>query len=365
MQSQASRPAKTFTIGFHESGYNEAVDAKAVARHLGTDHAEWYVTPREAMEVVPKLPSLYDEPFADSSQIPTFLVSQLARRHVTVSLSGDGGDELFGGYTRYARMLRLWRRLSLLPKPLRRIITDTVGAIRPDDGSRRKLHKLAALASAQDPVALYLAFTRLWHGGAALVRDIPPFPAMPAQTWPHCGDMLHQLMGIDTVTYLPDDILAKVDRASMGVSLESRIPLLDPRVVEFAWRLPRRMKIRGNQTKWILRQILYKHVPRSLVERPKAGFGVPVAEWLRGPLREWAEDLLDASRIQQQGYLAVEPVRRRWREHLSKTYDHSGVLWGVLMFQAWLEAERSCAETRTLPAQARVAAMSEGVLNPV
>ena len=335
MQSQSARPVKTFTIGFHESEYNEARDAKAVARHLHTDHTEWYVTPREAIDVVPKLPELYDEPFADSSQIPTYLVSSLARRQVTVSLSGDGGDELFGGYTRYRRMLRLRSRMRLLPGLLRRRLARVAGAV-PAEGRWRRLQKFGAVAADPDPIAMYLACVRLWHGGDPLVRGVA-LPEPHDLDWPRCEDALHQFMAVDTVSYLPGDILVKVDRAAMGVSLESRIPLLDPRVVEFAWTLPRRVKVRGDETKWILRQILDKHVPRALVDRPKSGFGIPLAEWLRGPLRAWAEALLEPGRLRREGYLEVEPIKRRWRQHLEKTEDHSPVLWSVLMFQAWLE----------------------------
>jgi asparagine synthase (glutamine-hydrolysing) len=349
MQSQSSKPVKTFTIGFHEGGYDEAVAAKAVARHLRTEHTEYYVTPKEAMDVVPRLPGLYDEPFADSSQIPTFLVAQLARRDVTVSLSGDGGDELFAGYTRYGRVLRTWRNLRFVPQGLRNSLIPGRGILQSDDGARRKLHKFAAIARTRDPLALYAAFNRLWHGAGPLVRDVPPFPS-PRNEWPRCPDLLHQLMAVDTVSYLPDDILVKVDRACMGVSLESRIPLLDPRVVEFAWRLPRGMKMRGRETKWILRRILHKHVPRTLVERPKSGFGAPIAEWIRGPLRDWAEDLLDLRRIEVDGFFEAEPIRRRWKEHLSAQVDHSPVLWSVLMFQAWFRNETSqtaCAQAAT------------------
>lgn len=343
MQTVSHQPVKTFTIGFHETSYNEAAIAKEVARHLHTDHTEWYVTPADALAVVPALPSLYDEPFADSSQIPTCLVSQLARKHVTVSLSGDGGDELFGGYSRYARISRLRRRISAVPASMWCLASQVIKIITrrsqrtvwPDT---YRLQKLAVLAPLRDPAAFYDAYCWLWHDSAMLVREAhKPSTHALHDDWPRCENFIHQMMAADTVTYLPDDILVKMDRASMGVSLESRIPLLDPRVVEFAWRLPIRLKIHDGHTKWILRQILYKHVPHALLERPKSGFAIPLGEWIRGPLRGWAEELLDKKRIDGEGHLDSTPIRRRWREHLSCTHDHSGPLWSVLMFQAWLE----------------------------
>ena len=333
MQSASSKPVKTFTIGFHERKYNEADAAKAVARHLQTDHTEWYVTPAEARAVVPRLPEIYDEPFADSSQVPTLLVSALARKHVTVALSGDGGDELFGGYQRYARIARQWRRMAAIPVPVRSALAKTLKLI-PERACSDRVQKFAALAPLTDPGAFYRAHCSHWHNTALVCGSTP---SIVNDEWPRGIVLLHGMMAADTATYLPDDILVKVDRASMNVSLESRIPLLDPRVIEFAWSLPRSMKLRGGQTKWIIRQILYKYVPRALVERPKCGFAVPVAEWIRGPLQPWAEELLDSKRIENEGYLATEPIRRRWREHLSGRYDHSSSLWSVLMFQAWLE----------------------------
>ena len=356
MQSASAKPVRTFTIGFHEGQFNEAAAARDVARYLHTDHTEWYITPREARAVVPRLPALYDEPFADSSQIPTFLVSSMARQQVTVSLSGDGGDELFGGYGRYARVSRLWRRLSLLPAAERRLIARAFYAItrRHEAGSltglallphrfaERRLRRMAALAPIADPTAFYLAHCAHWTGNSgAPVRGAAAAAAPPAdcEEWAESDDLLERMMAVDTVTYLPDDILVKVDRAAMGVSLESRIPLLDRRVVEFAWRLPRNMRMRGGQSKWMLRRILYRHVPRGLVERPKRGFAVPVAAWIRGPLRDWAEALLDARRIDREGYLESAPIRRRWHDHLAGSEDYSDSLWAVLMFQAWLESE--------------------------
>ena len=349
MQAQSSRPVKTFTIGFHEAGYDEAAAAREVAQHLGTDHTECYVTSREALEVIPNLPALYDEPLADSSQIPTYLVAAMARKHVTVSLSGDGGDELFGGYSRYARMLRIRPVLRLLPGAVRGALNFAAGRV-PDEGWRG-LQKFAALAKEKDLLGQYLVFVRHWHGSTSMVRDAPPFPPLD-RDYARRQAPLHQFMAADTVSYLPGDILAKVDRATMGVGLESRIPLLDPGVIEFAWALPSQMKLRGKQTKWILRQVLDRYVPRKLVERPKSGFGIPVAEWLRGPLRPWAEELLDARRLRREGFFDPAPVRVRWREHLAADYDHSQVLWSVLIFQAWRAAEASAAQEAIVRAPA-------------
>jgi asparagine synthase (glutamine-hydrolysing) len=348
MQSLSSKPVKTFTIGFHEQAYNEAVAAKAVAEDLKTNHTEWYISPAEARAVIPRLPKLYDEPFADSSQIPTFLVSELARRHVTVSLSGDAGDEVFGGYTRYSRVPRRWRMLQSLPVPLRPLLAKALEAIVRDGvspflplGPQRldKLERLAAVTTLTDPATFYDAHQSCWANAASVVLGAGEISRLGSirNEWSHFDHLADALMAVDAVTYLPDDILVKVDRAAMGVSLETRIPLLDPRIVEFAWTLPHRMRFHGGQKKWILRRILYKYVPRALVERPKSGFGVPIAEWIRGPLREWAEELLDPERIHRQGYLAGAVIRRKWTEHLSGKYNHGSALWCVLMFQAWLE----------------------------
>ncbi|MDP2830253.1 MAG: asparagine synthase (glutamine-hydrolyzing) [Sulfuricellaceae bacterium] len=360
MQAQSRRPVKTFTIGFHESGYNEAPHARAVAAHLGTDHTELYVTSRQAMDVIPLLPTLYDEPFADSSQIPTFLVSQLARRHVAVSLSGDGGDELFGGYNRYFWAMQLWRRLSRMPLPLRRGLACALVALPPVawnhlfrmagpllPGRLRhanpgdKLHKLATLFAARQPEAIYQRLVSHWDDPAGVVLGAgePATVVTDPARWLACDDFAQRMMYLDLVSYLPDDILVKVDRAAMGVSLETRVPLLDHRLVEFAWRLPLDMKIREGQGKWLLRQVLYRHVPKHLIERPKMGFGVPIDVWLRGPLRDWAEALLDESRLRREGYFDPVPIRNKWAEHLSGRRNWAYHLWDVLMFQAWLEAQ--------------------------
>jgi asparagine synthase (glutamine-hydrolysing) len=358
-QAMSDRPVKTFTIGFHEGDYNEAKDAYAVARHLGAEHNEWYVTPQDALDVIPKLPTLYDEPFADSSQIPTHLISMLARRHVTVALSGDGGDELFGGYNRYFWSMRLWRKLSALPLSLRRAAAGMVRALSPAIWNRifgvaspllperyrftlpgDKLHKAAALFSAARPEEIYLRLVSHWEDPAAVVlgAEEPATPLTDPSAWLDCPDFEPRMMYLDSITYLPDDILVKVDRAAMGVSLETRVPLLDHRIVEFACRLPLSLKIRNGQGKWLLRQVLYQYVPRELIERPKMGFGVPIDHWLRGPLRGWAEDLLNEARLKREGFFEPAPIRLKWAEHLSGRRNWAYHLWDVLMFQAWLEA---------------------------
>lgn len=367
MQAQGSRPVKTFTIGFHEGEYNEATHAAAVARHLGTDHTELYVTPEEAMAVIPRLPALYDEPFADSSQIPTFLVAQLARQHVTVSLSGDGGDELFGGYNRYFWTRALWKRLGTVPVPMRRALAAVMTAPSPHTWNRvfallgpllprrlrvqlagDKMHKLAELVGLDSQEAVYRYLVSHWKHPAeelvigatepqTILSDRADWPAALTQGRRPFEEVM---MFLDQLTYLPDDILVKVDRAAMGVSLETRVPLLDHRVVEFAWRLPLSMKIRDGQSKWVLRQVLYQYVPRELIERPKMGFGVPLDQWLRGPLREWAEDLLSEERLKHEGFLNPAPVQQMWAEHLSGRRNWAYYLWDVLMWEAWLESGR-------------------------
>lgn len=358
MQAQSSRAVKTFTIGFNEAGYNEAMHAKAVAQHLGTDHTELYVTPQEAMAVIPRLPSMYDEPFADSSQIPTFLVSQLARQHVTVALSGDAGDELFGGYTRYTAAAGYWRKLSRFPLPLRKAAARLITALSPETwnalaaqlrlsrlGPRAgdKLHKGAGVLASNAIDDLYHGLVSHWAEPSGLVigGQEPVTPLTGLRRELSGLDPVERMMLLDLVTYLPGDILAKVDRASMAVSLESRVPLLDHRVVEFAWSLPQALKVRDGVGKWVLRQVLYRHVPQSIMERPKMGFGVPIDVWLRGPLREWAEALLDESRLRREGYFNPAPIRRKWAEHLNGSRNWAYHLWDVLMFQAWLEDQIS------------------------
>jgi asparagine synthase (glutamine-hydrolysing) len=360
MQAQSSRPVKTFTIGFNEDDYNEAEHAKVVARHLGTDHTELYVTPEQAMAVIPRLPALYDEPFSDSSQIPTFLVSQLAREHVTVSLSGDAGDELFCGYNRYQMTANLWRKLAAVPLPLRKLAANGLTCVSPQAwnglagavkgllprsarfaNTGDKLHKGAGVLECQSVDALYLGLVSHWKDPASVVIRGPEPSTLLTGNAPSLSglDEVQRMMALDTLTYLPDDILVKVDRAAMGVSLETRVPFLDHRVVEFAWRLPQSMKLRDGQTKWALRQVLYRHVPQAMIERPKMGFGVPIGDWLRGPLRDWAEALLDESRLKDEGFFQPAPIRRKWEEHLSGQRNWEYHLWDVLMFQAWLEQQ--------------------------
>lgn len=353
MQAQSSLRVKTFTIGFGEHGYNEAADAKAVAQHLGTDHSEIYLSADEAMAVIPQLPRLYSEPFADSSQIPTHLVSQMARQHVTVALSGDGGDEMFGGYVRYTWAPKVWQQLQAVPSSMRpavgaaltsipAAVFDGVGRIAGMRVARlgEKAHKLGwRLRGVNDLDDLYRTLVTTWPRESPAVDGAHNVVTRLDRLAPHGAGLSpeHRMMLWDALTYLPDDVLHKVDRASMGVSLETRAPYLDHRVAQLAWRLPLRFRIRDGQTKWIIRQLLYRYVPGELVERPKMGFAVPIDSWIRGPLRDWAEDLLRESRLRQQGYLNVSAVRTKWREHLSGRRNWQHELWSALMFQAWLE----------------------------
>jgi len=358
MQAQSRRPVKTFTIGFSEKGYNEAEHAHAVAQHLGTEHTELYVTPAQAMAVIPRLSHIYDEPFSDSSQIPTWLVSELAREHVTVSLSGDGGDELFGGYNRHSIGQDVWRRTSQLPHALRgglaSIMTgvsperwnSTIGALAPLlPGKLRfgnpgdKLHKLAGVLRSDNAESLYLGLVSHWDDPAALVKGGREPATLLTGSKPRADlpDSALYMMLLDTMTYLPDDILTKVDRAAMSVSLETRVPFLDHRLVEFAWRLPLEMKIRNGEGKHVLRQVLYRHVPKALIDRPKMGFGIPLDNWLREPLRQWAEALLDGGRLEKEGFFEAGLVRKKWEEHLSGRRNWAYHIWDILMFQAWLE----------------------------
>lgn len=356
MQAQSDRPVKTFSIGFNEAAYNEAVHAKAVARHLGTDHTELYVTPEEAMAVIPRLPAIYDEPFADSSQIPTFLVSQLARRHVTVSLSGDGGDELFCGYNRYVLGYSVWQKLRVLPPSVRRGLARVINHAPGQtlDAAQRllprrlrvanladRLPKLAEVLAHRDGEAFYRQLVSHWKDPARVVLGAsePETLLSRKDRLPGLPDLRERMMYLDMMSYLPDDILTKVDRASMAVSLEARVPLLDHRLVEFAWKVPTGYKYLHGQGKWLLRQVLYRYVPRHLMERPKMGFGVPIEQWLRGPLRDWAEALLDERRLREEGFFDPAPIRRMWSEHLSGKRRWQYHLWDVLMFQAWLDEQ--------------------------
>ncbi len=357
MQAQSSRPIKTFSIGFDETGYNEAGYAKVVAQHLGTDHVEHYVSSAEAMQVIPRLGSIYDEPFADSSQIPVFLVSQLARTHVAVSLSGDAGDELFCGYNRYT-LADTWGKISRVPFGVRRLAGRLIKAAAPStwEGISRyasrflslppnmgeKLEKFSSCLESVDGIeALYYSLVSGIANPDRLVLG-----AKEPGTWlteiglkTKFPDAKLQMMYMDCMTYLSDDILVKVDRAAMANSLETRVPFLDHRIIELAWSLPLSMKMRNGQTKWILRQVLYKYVPKELIERPKTGFGIPVGDWIRGPLREWAEELLDEARLDREGFFNPGPVREKWVEHLAGRRNWSYYLWNVLMFQAWFEVQ--------------------------
>ncbi len=367
MQQQATCPVKTFTVGFEESGFDEAPYARAVAKHLGTDHTEMFVTATEAQEVIAQLPRMYDEPFADSSQIPTHLVCRAAREHVTVALSGDAGDELFGGYNRYFWGPRIWSKLAWLPYPVRYALGAAINAV-PVFGwdalslpvntllpngkgivnAGDKAHKLAArLSGVRDLDDLYMSLVSEWQDPARVVRGENGCSVLEPSSQLSDGLPKVDLTGVangplrmmyrDSMTYLPDDILCKVDRAAMASSLETRVPFLDHRVAELAWQLPLGMKIINGQGKWPLRQVLYKHVPRELIERPKVGFGIPVGQWLRGPLQPWAENLLDQNRLSAEGYFYSEPIRKKWAEHLSGRRDHTASLWAVLMFQAWVQ----------------------------
>ncbi|HLW54318.1 MAG TPA: asparagine synthase (glutamine-hydrolyzing) [Candidatus Angelobacter sp.] len=356
MQAQSSRPIKTYTIGFREQRYNEAAHAKKVAARLGTDHTELYVTPHDALAVIPSLSSLYDEPFADSSQIPTFLVSRLARGSVTVALSGDGGDELFGGYARYERAGLVWKTMGWMPRRLRGIAARGIASLsgsafdrgvrlarpllpkrlhlrNPKDTGRRVADYLAK-GTKED---LYLRVISGWDAPEDLVPDSrePQNVLNSISALSGAGDFYECMMFTDLVNYLPDDVLTKVDRASMAVSLEVRVPVIDHRVVEFAWQLPLHYKIRNGVSKWALRQVLDKYVPAGLIERPKMGFGIPLGEWLRGPLREWAEELLSPAALEQHGLLRAGPIRQSWQEHVAGDKSWEFALWTVLAFQDW------------------------------
>lgn len=349
MQRQSNRPVESFTVGFEDAGFDESPHARAVAKHLGTAHHELFVSAPQAREVIPLLPRLYDEPFGDFSQIPMYLVCQAARQSVKVALSGDGGDELFGGYNRYFWGPQLWQQLGWLPAALRQRLARFLQSMPPAYWDRlfgharvqrpgEKLQKLGrALDGARGIDDLYWHLVSEWREFDALVVGLEPVVNPASETWLCDFDPVERMMIRDTLCYLPDDILCKVDRASMGVSLETRAPFLDRHVAELAWRLPLSMKLRNGKGKWALRQLLYKHVPPELIERPKAGFAIPIGQWLREPLRDWAEDLLDEQRLLSEGYLHPEPIRHAWAQHLSGRRDYTQGLWAVLMFQAWHE----------------------------
>ncbi|HXI70967.1 MAG TPA: asparagine synthase (glutamine-hydrolyzing) [Verrucomicrobiae bacterium] len=362
MQGQSPRPIKTFSIGFEQEKFNEAPFAKAVAAHLGTDHSELYVGDRDLQQVIPRLPGIYDEPFADSSQIPTTLLCQLTGTSVKVSLSGDGGDELFGGYNHYRIGQRLWKLVALMPKPCRAPLAHELrraarAGLHLRLGGRahwllNRLWNLSDILPATTDLSLYQLLMSPNRVPRGWLKDAtePAAPMGEFSTWQHLPELLQRMMWLDFVSYLPDDILVKVDRAAMSVSLETRIPLLDHRIIEFAFRLPATLKQQGDCGKWLLRQILYQYVPRALVDRPKKGFSAPIAEWLRGPMREWAEPLLGESRLKQEDFFNARQVRQNWQEHLSQKRDWSPGLWHVLMFQAWLEEQKILPDpTPTVP----------------
>ncbi len=368
MQAESTRKVRTFSIGFDVADYDESHHARRVAEHLGTDHTELRVTEQHALDVIPQLPRMFDEPFADSSQIPTYLVSAMARRHVTVALSGDGGDELFAGYNRYLWAARLWGWIDIIPRQLRCAAAGAIRSVpattwtkafslmpprmRPPQAGN-KLHRLAALLDHRSPDGIYRDLVSHWQPAEVMPDVVEPrdsilwddslLAEMPA--------FVSRMQLQDQMTYLPDDILVKVDRASMAVALEARAPLLDHRVVEFAWSLPHAMRVRGGEGKWALRQVLYRHVPRALVDRPKMGFGIPIGTWLRGPLREWAEHLLASEVLAMDGLFDPAPIRARWEEHLSGRRDWQYHLWDILMFQAWRQhwlVERPSAPSQNL-----------------
>jgi asparagine synthase (glutamine-hydrolysing) len=358
MQQRSTRRVRTFTIGFSEPDNDESRYARDVARHLGTDHTELIVTPAEAMQVIPRLATIYDEPFADSSQIPTHLVAQLARQHVTVSLSGDAGDELFGGYNRYAWAKGVSKSMSLLG-PFRGVAARSIRRLPPETWTRvvgfssrllprrwretragDKLHRIADLLDSS-PEGMYRALISHWPAPAEVVVDgrepesrLTEIMAR-SSSWRFEEDMMFW----DFMTYLPGDILVKVDRAAMAVSLETRVPMLDHRVIEFAWALPLNMRVRNGSGKWLLKELLSRYVPRTLTDRPKTGFGIPIDSWLRGPLRAWAESLLDESRLRSEGFFCPDPIREKWQEHVTGRRNWAYLLWDVIMFQSWLEQQ--------------------------
>lgn len=356
MQEQSSKPVKTFTIGFAEQSYNEAESAKAVAKHLGTDHTELYLTPEQTQATIPDMATFYDEPFADASQIPTYMVAKLTKQHVTVSLSGDGGDELFAGYNRYNWVPTIWKKIGMLPQPLRAGVAKFITCLPPEMWDKAfkflqpvlpgfakqtnpgdKMHKLARILDAATPEQIYHRLISHWYDAEGLVLQARDFdsqiPGLAGES------LVPAMMYVDCKRYLPDDILVKVDRAAMAVSLETRIPFLDHRVVEFAWSLPTDYKIRDGKSKWPVRQLLQRYVPNELIERPKMGFGVPIDQWLRGPLKEWAHDLLSNNTLAKHNLLDHKLIEKKWREHLSGVRNWQHQLWDVLMFQTWYEAQ--------------------------
>lgn len=371
MQAMSPRPVRTFSIGFHVDGYDEARHAKAVARHLGTEHTELYLSEDDAIEVIPRLPHIYCEPFADASQIPTFLLSKLARAHVTVSLSGDGGDELFSGYSRYAFARRYWPALHRLPKATRHALASAITRISPagwDSAANslfsilpetmrpprfgEQLHKAAVIAGSSDSDELYRTLVSRWpEEGQPVLGARDPLHGMGLET----GSTVRDMMFRDLIGYLPDDVLTKVDRAAMAVSLETRVPMLDHRLVAFSWTLPDTLLSRSGKSKWPLRQMLAKYIPSEMIDRPKSGFAVPIGVWLRGRLRDWAEDLLSPARLARDGLLDAEVVRTLWADHLSGRKNVQYALWHVLMLNAWLDAADHAGAERTAAERTHVA----------
>ncbi len=357
MQANSTRPVRTFTIGFDEKAYDEAVHARAVASHLGTEHTEMRLSANDALALIPQMPAMYDEPFADSSQLPTHLVMKLARQHVTVALSGDAGDEFFAGYNRYVLAPSIWRKMRLLPAWSRTLLGATLayapvaplnsvwhalgnplGTAQLGTKLQRVGQRLEFVRSLDD---LYVELASEWRHSMPVVGQVANSASLLSErgSWPNLHDPVARMMALDGLTYLPDDILVKVDRASMAVSLETRAPFLDRDVMEFAWSLPMQMKLRDGKGKWILRQLLDRHVPRALIDRPKMGFSIPLDDWLRGPLREWAETLLAEDRLLREGYLNPKPIRETWLRHVRGEASVGYRLWSVLMFQAWLEQQ--------------------------
>jgi len=352
MQKVSAQPVRSFSIGFYEDQYNEATHAKAVAKHLGTEHTELYVTSDQALNLIPKLPAWYDEPFADSSQLPTLLLSKMTRKYVTVALSGDGGDEVFAGYNRYFWTNRIWKAMHPFPRSFRSAGKAMMTAVSPENWDRisqmipskfsspqfgDKVHKLAGIVDANDLNTIYRRLVSQWPHPEKIVPSASEHQGI---LWDETisqdrPDSVGRMQLLDMLTYLPDDILTKVDRASMAYSLEARVPLLDHRIVEFAWALPRSLLVQKGAGKNILRNILYQHVPKDLIERPKMGFGAPIGHWLRGPLQDWAESLLSEKRLKEDGYFNPGPIRTAWRQHLSGTRNHQYALWAILMFQSW------------------------------
>ena len=357
MQENSIKKIQSFTIGFDDFDYNEAIHAKKIANSIGTDHNELYLSSKDAINVIPNLSSVYDEPFADSSQIPTYLVSKMAKNKITVALTGDGGDELFGGYNRYVLGKRMWAKISHFPYEIRKIFSKLISSVSPEsynlffnnffkllpitstyNNLGDKLHKGSRVMLAKNSEELYEYFISHWMDVNEVVRnyDNRSLTNISFNKEIDSNDLIFKMMLTDLTTYLPDDILCKVDRASMANSLETRLPMLDHNVVELALQIPMNLKLKNKVGKWILREILYKYVPKDLVERPKMGFGIPLASWLRGPLKDWAGDLLSQNAIKNQNYLEYGPIEQCWKEHLSGKHNWSTSLWSILMFQEWL-----------------------------